>query len=33
VDRLGEQGIHLPDIERIAAREVRRNVHEALRNL
>ena len=32
-DRLGEQGIHLPDIERIAAREVGRDIHEALGDL
>ncbi len=29
-DRLGEQGLHLPDVERIAAREVVRDVYETL---
>ena len=29
-DRLGEEGIHLPDVERIALGEVRRDVHEAI---
>ena len=29
-DRLGEQAVHLPDVERIAAREVGRDADEAL---
>jgi hypothetical protein len=29
-DRLGEQGIHLPDVERITAGEVGRDMDEAL---
>ena len=32
-DRRSEQGIHLPDVERIAAGEVGRDIHEALRDL
>ena len=32
-DRLGEQGIHLPDIKRIASGEVGRDIYEALGHL
>src|SRR5438552_1095377 len=31
-DRRGEQGIHLPDVERIATLEVGRDIHKALRD-